>query len=188
MSSRSPESFTKQGLDGLPSSLGRPDADAGQLRNFLQCSPREEPQLDDLDEFRFGPTEMKQALIEVNHVNGAALVGIDEVVKRHAFASIVALDGLPTAGMVGQDLPDHPSGQAHEVYAIVPRGVALRESHVDFVHECRGLQRVARRLVAKALPGEVLQFVQDKREQSLESGFFPISGGTGTGPRGIDMR
>ncbi len=101
-----------------------------------------------------------QSLIEFDHVVGPGLS------RKHTLKRIEVQRGSsPTsllapalAGMVYQNTPHRPRGNAHEMPRTLPVYVGTDEAYVRFVDEGRGLKGVAARLTAELGARQTEQF------------------------------
>ena len=74
------------------------------------------------------------------------------------------------SGTVDQDTPHRLGGRGEEMSAILPGGLGVTaQPEAGFVHERRGLQRLAGRFVRHFVRGESAQFFVNEREQFVRS-------------------
>ena len=73
------------------------------------------------------------------------------------------------AGMVDEDLAHELRGDAEEMDAALPGGLALvDEAHVGFMDEGSGLQGVVATFAAEVALGQTAEFLVDERRELIE--------------------
>ena len=147
------------------------------LGRFLNGESAKETQLDDLGPPGIDPEQGIQRVIQPTDLGGTGRlqrrkpVEIDRAGMARALTLSTALQGRTGPRGVNEDSPHHPCSDRQKVHAISPGDFFhVDQSQIRLVDQGRGLQRMARTLLAHVAVRQASQLDIEERGQLIERG------------------
>jgi hypothetical protein len=157
------------------------DGRSRSSHDFGRFLDGEAPEVAQLDDLRLPTIEGGQTLegfVQRQDIDPAGFRGDLIFDQGHALQPPAALLGEPFPGVIDEDSPHHPGGDAEEVRPVAPLRLSLvNEPHVGFVNERRWLQRMTGWFSLHVAGRQTAQVPVNERQQVLEGIPIPVAPG-----------
>src|SRR5258707_814240 len=165
-----PDLGIKPGAGVNPPAFGGGLGNSQHPRGFLNGHPDEITQLHQFGLFLVQRSQFVERLINGQHLVVGCGRGDFEMLDIERGLTGTVTQGLLATGVFDENTAHGFSGCAEEMRAAVPGLVlAAPEPQPGFMHQRRGLQRLARGFMGHFASGELAQFIIDQRQQLARS-------------------